>query len=36
VKGNFSKVPFKVVHYPKAESWQWTDAEPVTMLRRAQ
>jgi len=34
VKGNFSKVPFKVVHYPRGDDWRWIDADPVLMLRR--
>ena len=36
VKGNFSKTPFKVVHYPEGDNWKWIDAEPVLMLRRVQ
>jgi hypothetical protein len=34
VKGNFSNVPFKVVHYYAESDWKWIDAEPVLMLRR--
>ncbi|MBL7222915.1 MAG: hypothetical protein ISS72_03585 [Candidatus Brocadiae bacterium] len=34
VKGNFSKVPFKIIHYPRGSDPKWIDAEPVLMLRR--
>ena len=34
VKGNFSKVPFKVMDYSRQRSPKWIDAEPVLMLRR--
>lgn len=35
VKGNFSKVPYKAVHYPRDDNWEWIDVDPVLMLRRA-